>query len=67
MGHRRACRRRPARDIPCKAFVALLNDPAFKADAEKRGADLLPMPGAELAAYIKDVVATPADIINKTN
>jgi tripartite-type tricarboxylate transporter receptor subunit TctC len=54
-------------DILRKAFLAMVNDPAFKADAEKRGADLLPMSGAELAAYIKDIVATPPDIIRKTN
>ena len=28
---------------------------------------LLPMPGAELAAYINEIVATPPDIIRKTN
>ena len=45
----------------------MVNDPAFKADAEKRGADLLPMSGEELAAYIAGIVATPPDIIRKTN
>ena len=50
-----------------KAFDAMINDPAFKADAEKRGADLLPMSGEELAAYVNDIVATPPDIVRKTN
>jgi tripartite-type tricarboxylate transporter receptor subunit TctC len=50
-----------------KAFQAMVNDPAFRADAEKRGADLLPMPGEELAGYINGIVATPPDIVRKTN
>lgn len=50
-----------------KAFQAMIEDPAFKADAEKRGADLLPMPGETLAAYVATVVRTPPDIIRKTN
>ena len=49
------------------AFKAMVNDPTFKADAEKRGADLLPMPGEELATYVTGIVRTPADIIRKTN
>jgi tripartite-type tricarboxylate transporter receptor subunit TctC len=53
-------------DILRKAFRSMVNDPAFKADAEKRGADLLPMSGAELAAYISDIVRTPPDVIKKT-
>jgi tripartite-type tricarboxylate transporter receptor subunit TctC len=50
-----------------KAFDAMMNDPAFKADAAKRGADLMPMAGEELAAHVKDIVATPPNIIRKTN
>ncbi|MPZ39007.1 MAG: hypothetical protein GEU95_13265 [Rhizobiales bacterium] len=49
------------------AVQAMLNDPAFKADAQKRGADLLPMSGDELGAYIKQIMATPPAIVNKTN
>ena len=49
-----------------KGVLAMLNDPTFKADAEKRGADLLPMAGEELAAYINDVVNTPTDVIRRT-
>jgi tripartite-type tricarboxylate transporter receptor subunit TctC len=48
-------------------FDAMVSDATFKADAEKRGADLLPMKGEALAAYIRDIVATPSDIIKKTN
>jgi tripartite-type tricarboxylate transporter receptor subunit TctC len=50
-----------------QAFTAMVNDAAFKADAEKRGADLLPMSGEELAAYVADIVRTPPDIVRKTN
>jgi tripartite-type tricarboxylate transporter receptor subunit TctC len=50
-----------------KAFTTMVNDPAFKADAENRGADLLPMSGEELAAYVADVVRTQPDIIRKAN
>jgi tripartite-type tricarboxylate transporter receptor subunit TctC len=49
------------------AFAAMMNDSAFRADAERRGADLMPMSGEELADYIRQIVATPADIISKTN
>jgi len=49
------------------AFTAMINDPAFKADAAKRGADLLPMSGEQLAAYVAGIVRTPSDIIRKTN
>lgn len=50
-----------------KAFLAMVKDPEFKADAEKRGADLLSMPGEELAAYVNGIIATSPDIISKTN
>ena len=50
-----------------KAVQAMLNDPAFKADAEKRGADLLPMSGEELAAYVSRIVATSPAVVKKTN
>ena len=33
----------------------MLNDPTFKADAQKRGADLLPMSGEELGAYVGQI------------
>lgn len=49
------------------AFDAMISDPEFKMDAEKRGADLLPMNGEALAAHIKDIAETSPDIIKKTN
>ena len=50
-----------------KAFTDMLHDPVFQADAAKRGADLHPMSGNELAAFISETIATPASIIKKTN
>jgi tripartite-type tricarboxylate transporter receptor subunit TctC len=50
-----------------KALDAMFKDPAFLADAEKRGAELLPMPGEELAAYVAGILRTPPEIIKKTN
>lgn len=50
-----------------KAVLAMLDDPAFKADAQKRGADLLPMSGEELGAYVAKIVATSPTIVKKTN
>jgi len=49
-----------------KAFQEMVDDPAFRADAEKRGADLLPMSGEALAAHVADIVRTPPDIVRKT-
>lgn len=61
-------------DVPAEAvrilrdaFDAMVRDPEFKADAEKRGADLFPMSGEALAAYIRDAAATPPDVIMKVN
>jgi tripartite-type tricarboxylate transporter receptor subunit TctC len=50
-----------------KAFTAMINDPAFRADAEKRGADIYPMSGEELAAYVRGVVATPSNIVRRAS
>jgi tripartite-type tricarboxylate transporter receptor subunit TctC len=48
-----------------KGLRVMFNDPAFKADADKRGADLLPMAGEELAAYVADVARTPRSIVRR--
>lgn len=50
-----------------KAVQEMLNDPAFKADAQKRGADLLPMSGEELGAHVSLIVGTSPAIVDKTN
>jgi tripartite-type tricarboxylate transporter receptor subunit TctC len=54
-------------DILRKAFGAMTKDSDFKADAEKRGADLMPMSGEAFAAYVESIVATPPDITRKTS
>lgn len=48
------------------AFQAMVDDPVFNADAQQRGADILPMSGKELGVFINNVVETPALVIKKT-
>lgn len=50
-----------------KAFEEMLKDPAFLADAEKMGADLIPMKGEELAVYMASVLKTPPEIVAAAN
>ncbi len=50
-----------------KAFDAMLADETFLADAKKRGADIEPMSGEKLAAYIGEIVATSPEIVARTN
>lgn len=50
-----------------KAFEDMLRDPAFLADAEKMGADLIPMKGEELAAYMAGVLKTPSEVVDAAN
>jgi tripartite-type tricarboxylate transporter receptor subunit TctC len=50
-----------------KAFEEMLRDPAFLADAEKMGADLIPMKGEELATYMAGVLKTPSDVVDAAN
>jgi tripartite-type tricarboxylate transporter receptor subunit TctC len=50
-----------------KAIQTMFNDPAVKADADKRGADLLPMSGEDMSVYIKQILSTPRSIVEKTN
>ncbi len=45
------------------AFDAMVRDPVFNAEADKLGVDVGPMPGAELAAYVKGIVETPPEIV----
>ncbi len=56
-----------ALNILRKSFVSMFGDPAFRADAEKRGADIEPMSGDDLAAYISGIIATPPNIVAQTN
>jgi hypothetical protein len=47
------------------AFDKTMDDPAFKAAAEKRRLDLDPGTGAELESLAKEVIATPPDVVQK--
>ena len=45
------------------AFEAMLKDPAFVADAQKQLLDLTPVSGARIDALLKDMYATPPELI----
>ena len=49
------------------AFQAMLDDKAFRTDAERMGADLIPLRGEELAAYMSGVLKTSPEIIAAAN
>lgn len=48
------------------AFVAMLKDPDFLASAKKRRVTIDPTPGEEIEAIIRDSMATPKAIVDKT-
>lgn len=50
-----------------KAFEEMLIDKAFLGDAEKMGADLIPMKGEDLASYMSGVLKTPAEVVAAAN
>ena len=45
------------------AFEATMKDPAFLADAKKQVLEVLPVVGAEADTLVRDVYATPPDIV----
>jgi tripartite-type tricarboxylate transporter receptor subunit TctC len=45
------------------AFAQTMKDPAFLADAGKLGVDVSPMRGDEILALLKDLYATPPDVV----
>ncbi len=45
------------------ALDAVVRDPAFLADAEKAGLDVIPVGGPEIQKVVEDLVHTPADVI----
>ena len=47
------------------AFTQMLDDPEFRADAARKGADILPASGEELAEHVKGVVETPPAVIDR--
>lgn len=50
-----------------KAFADMIADKSFLADADKRGAEILPMWGDEVSAYVKRIVATRPEIVNRAS
>ena len=49
------------------AFAAMMRDPAFIADAEKRKIDLDFAPGSEMQAAVDDIVAMPDSVVTRYN
>lgn len=54
-------------DILRRAFDAMLADPAFAAEAEKRRLGVDPMRGEDLQKIIADVMGQPADVVERMN
>jgi tripartite-type tricarboxylate transporter receptor subunit TctC len=48
-----------------KAFADMVADKTYMADAEKRGADTIPMPGKEWKAYIVRMANTSSAIVKR--
>jgi hypothetical protein len=48
------------------AFGAMVNDPAFRAEAGALGMDIQPASGQEIEALVKHIYALPADVIAQT-
>jgi tripartite-type tricarboxylate transporter receptor subunit TctC len=49
------------------AFDAIVKDPIFLADAEKRGLPIDPLSGAQDDAFVKDLMAIPATAVARAN
>lgn len=50
-----------------RGFHAMIADPVFKAEADKLGADVVPLDGDGLLAHVKEIAATPPDVLQRTN
>jgi tripartite-type tricarboxylate transporter receptor subunit TctC len=48
-----------------QAFDAMTADPEFRADAQKRGLELVPASGRELEEIVERTIATPAEALTK--
>jgi hypothetical protein len=46
-----------------KAFAATMADPAFLADAKKRGLPIRPSSGDEVQKIMASIIATPTDVV----
>jgi tripartite-type tricarboxylate transporter receptor subunit TctC len=47
------------------AFASTMRDPAFIADTSRLSYDAIPLSGEEVARFVHQTVATPADIVAK--
>ena len=47
-----------------KAFDAMVVDPEFRADAERRGLETASSPGVELEQLVHRTIATPAEALD---
>jgi tripartite-type tricarboxylate transporter receptor subunit TctC len=52
-------------DIIRNAFVQTMKDPAYLEDSQKAGLDVDPMTGAQLSDLLKQLYATPADVVKQ--
>ncbi len=48
-----------------KALAQTIEDPAFLADAEKSGSEIIPMSGEETRIAIQQILATPKEVIER--
>lgn len=48
-----------------KAFLATLNDPAFRAEAAKLRLDIAPVSGERVQGIVRDIYATPRAVVQK--
>ena len=49
-----------------RAFDATMKDPAFLADAERVGSEIDPMGGREVEQAVAQIMATPKDVVDRT-
>jgi tripartite-type tricarboxylate transporter receptor subunit TctC len=52
-------------DVLRKAFVSMVNDPAFKEELEKRNMEFGPMPGEELQKRVTQTVEVPQEVAKR--
>ncbi len=48
-----------------KAFLATLNDPEFRAEADKLRLEITPVPGERVQGIVREIYATPRDVVQK--
>ena len=49
-----------------RAFMETMKDPAFLADAERLGSEIDPMGGQEVQQAVMQIMATPKDVVERT-